>query len=245
MNKNINILFEESQLNFSQIYFLCDLFDTLLDSDRKIRKRKLNNLYKKTESEIYKSVRKSGYHTVGDLKLLRERRPKLYALWYKQTSIDLSITLNKVIVELSDFIVPNLLWHSIYAYSYAHFENDIKTICRKLSEIINIDFVLDNSTRILDQIKMFLSLHLKLDFKNDFLWQNIKQYQNIRNIILHNGGNIDSSRRSIQAQSFVNSCNNISIENNKIFISKEFVQESIFIESEFIMAIEDKCYKIE
>ena len=36
-----------------------------------------------------------------------------------------------------------------------------------------------------------------------------------------------------------------SIENNKIFISKEFVQESIFIESEFIMAIEDKCYKIE
>ena len=85
-----------------------------------------------------------------------------------------------------------ILFNSFFLASFALFEHKLQTICRRAQAAMGSPFSVDDLGRsaVLDRSKKYLT-KLGVDFPaQDSDWKEIRNYADIRNRLMHEGGNL-------------------------------------------------------
>lgn len=96
-------------------------------------------------------------------------------------------------------VFPNTLRYSLFVTCYSLLEYELIHLCQYISDKGNppnpVEFdAFDLKTSPLDRVKNYFK-EVGITFPKDELWQKIRNYQKLRNGIVHNGGELDISGR--------------------------------------------------
>jgi len=123
-------------------------------------------------------------------------------------------------------VYPNVLLSSLFASSYFFFEYDLNRVCHLLRDAQQYELKLgDISGSGIHRAKTYLNKVAGIPFPEDAaLWQEIVSYGQLRNLISHNGGVLDSSDAARKADLFVRGHSQLAINDEGwVTLSPEFV----------------------
>jgi hypothetical protein len=108
---------------------------------------------------------------------------------------------------------PNILRSTIIVQSFSFFEYHLKNICNRIFHIKNTVFQLnDLQGSDLEKARIFLERTIKIDIrKYNPEWDLIKNIQQLRNVIVHSGG--EHKKEKQQLENFINNHPSLSVSN--------------------------------
>ena len=130
-------------------------------------------------------------------------------------------------------IFQDALRDSLFINLFTLIESELKRVCilqrEKRSDIsLSLSDIADKSE--IDRCKKYLLKVLKSEFSfSNKEWSNIKNYQILRNCIIHHNGNISNldKKRKEELIKFINDNSNLSLYKDFVFIERGFIEEVI------------------
>lgn len=130
--------------------------------------------------------------------------------------------------KLTD-VFPNIQRSSMLIMAFSFFENQLKSICKRLKPYASSNIWLnDLYGDDIDRTKIYLKEIIKINFpNNDNNWEEITNFRDIRNLVVHDGGKLEKERykKYIKLKKYID-------KNNKLL--KLDTREKILYKKEFI-----------
>ena len=121
-------------------------------------------------------------------------------------------------------IFPSIQRNYMLVGAFSIFEDILIRSCRTFKNDTKCDMKLsDIAGRPLDKIKIYVEKIIGINFPADgVLWDSIKTYQQIRNIIVHKNGTPNPSEDK-EVLIYIQKCSDISIDNKKLVLYVNFL----------------------
>ena len=141
---------------------------------------------------------------------------------------------------------PIILNNSSFLFSYSLLERYLREVSNFIREQYNYQITCsDLKGQGITLYKNYLKKYSGFAFPdNSQYWQDINRYNELRNIIIHNAGEIDNpaDQRYAKIKDFIDKNTNIALnEYNQIIISEEFMREVVRNIRGFLIDFE-KCW---
>lgn len=223
-------------VRLTQIWLLSNRLRLLLNQNKHKTKEKLDNLLQEDllkETDLMKIASEEGIRTTLDYQKLRSEDPQRAERILKQSRLRSSQVLLESDVNLLEKIYPEIVWSSLSIMSLSVFESNMKIICYYLKVFLKIESDIDEmkGQSIVERSKNYIRQipDLNYNFSTSKLWEKIRGHQTIRNLVVHNGSFLDSSKYSKAALHFIkNSDTNLKIDKeSRLIIEKEYIDEII------------------
>lgn len=130
--------------------------------------------------------------------------------------------------KLTD-VFPNIQRSSMLIMAFSFFENQLKFICKILKPYSNSNIWLnDLYGDDIDRTKIYLKEIIKINFpNNDKNWEEITNFCDIRNLVVHDGGKLEKERckKYKKLKKYIDKNNKLLKldEHEKIVYEKEFI----------------------
>lgn len=238
-NKQIDGFFNELQIKLTRIYLLTIYFEKMSAEETERCKQRVVEYRKEYNNGIFEKVPKLGYRTVNDFKQLEKDDQELYTEYFRQLGLDGAISNNMGFIKSNETFIPEIFWSSVFVSVFSHFEFYLKDSCILIANISNGHFN-QNKDSIIDASKNFLSQMECYDFSKSRDWSAIKDFQKIRNVIVHNQAMFhhDNSKKTRHLKKKY--CSLFQGNSESIILNKMFVEEAVMSISNFFKILHEK-----
>jgi len=210
-------------LDLTRLWMLSEKLNSFLAKDAEEHSLRIAELARHPlmkEKDLTEEAAKDGYRTLGDLQKLSKKDPQRAQQIMMQSGLRLQHTLLDVDLRLSQFM------------AFAMFERSLLSTCLALAETWSYKLTLSDLAghSTLDKVQRYLRKVVQVDyrFSKSSSWERIKGHQEIRNLLVHNGGLLDESERSDKVRKFIKHRRiSISIEEGSLSIQKDYIKELI------------------
>lgn len=149
--------------------------------------------------------------------------------------------------EYQDYIItyPSIHRKSLFISIYSFFEHKLTSLCKEIIEKKKIELKLNDITGSgIEKSQKFLKKVVKINFPdNTSEWKLIKDYNKIRNCIVHNNGIIDDYNKPGELKKIIENIYHIRYDEDSIIkINNGFCDEFISIISKFLHLLYDEVY---
>lgn len=139
-------------------------------------------------------------------------------------------------------VFPNIQRSAMLIMAFSFFENQIKSLCKRLQPYASSNICLnDLRGHDVDQAKIYLKKIIKINFpNNDKNWEEITNFRDIRNLVVHNGGKPEKERREYEKLKKYIDKNNKLLKldtHEKIVYKKEFIPHVLSTFQNFFRAL--------
>lgn len=144
--------------------------------------------------------------------------------------------------KLAD-VFPNIQRSSMLVMAFSFFENQLKSICKRLKPYASSNIWLnDLFGDDIDRVKIYLKEIIKINFpNNDKNWEEITNFRNIRNLVVHDGGKLEKERckKYIKLKEYIDKNNKVLKldDHEKIVYEKEFIPHVLVTFQNFFKAL--------
>ena len=222
-------------LDLTRLWMLSEKLNSFLAKDAEEHSLRIAELARHPlmkEKDLTEEAAKDGYRTLGDLQKLSKKDPQRAQQIMMQSGLRLQHTLLDVDLRLSQYIYPNITVSSMVIMAFAMFERSLLSTCLALAETWSYKLTLSDLAghSTLDKVQRYLRKVVQVDyrFSKSSSWERIKGHQEIRNLLVHNGGLLDESERSDKVRKFIKHRRiSISIEEGSLSIQKDYIKELI------------------
>ena len=199
MKINSENIIDWTHLRFIALGSLVNKLPDLLEKDFNDDATLLLSLKNQYNPTFKNDVYSRGYKTFSDLENLERIEPETYKEFNRQIGIELNIAKLEGDLFEAKLNFERIAMSSIYLMVLAHFEDCLRRTCDVVKEELKCSLKWDDLRgSTLDSFKNYINkvLNIHFDFNISNEWKLLREYQIIRNFIIHNGGIIDDSEQS-------------------------------------------------
>ncbi len=137
--------------------------------------------------------------------------------------------------------LQQVLWSSLFITTYSFFETSLSYMCKYYAENANCSIKLnDIYGKGFLRSRTYFKKVMNINFPDDKpSWSHIVKYNRIRNILAHNDGYIEKPEDVRMLEAYVKNEKTLTINNNFITLSFDFIVTAISIYSDFFVELMD------
>ena len=235
-------------VRLNQVALLSRRLEELLNQHSKIQVDELSELSNHplmNGPDYSKLAADEGYRTISEVERLQKKDPERY----KNIMMQEELKYRRGFIEFESLmaknIYPNLTLSSLVILAFATFEQNLSLICNALSDLRTIKLRLSdlNGHSTLDKAQRYLIrvLEIPFDFSKSKRWQSIRGHQEVRNLLVHNGGLIDDSDKYDNLRKFIKSHKSVlAVRDNFLILQQDYIEIMIEDSQQFLLEMFDK-----
>jgi hypothetical protein len=218
----------------AQIYLLSEKLNKYIYDEKEYLERNIKRLNSKSIISNYSFqsvIRKYNKMTPSLLIEIKKNKPEEYQKIYKHVSLLYMKSRDEELLSLTEETFPSITWSSLFISTISYFEHCLIDTSEHLSKVTNIKLKLIDMSGggVYEKFKNYCSkvVGLKYNFASK-QWDNIINHYNVRNIVVHNNGYLDNSKKQKIENFIKKGKTSLLLKDSTIIIDKKYLDEVIF-----------------
>lgn len=168
----------------------------------------------------------------SEIKKIEEEFLKEKKIAPKEKHWEINEYYSDVYYELTE-VFPRILRNSLFVLSYSMIENFLNNFCDSAKRHYGLKLTLsDLKGRGVERARAYLKKVAEIDFSDGKEWVEIKHYNQVRNFIVHNNGELDDSGDAKEVEKYIKAKSDL-LDLKKDIIGKKVVKKTIVIKRDF------------